>query len=799
MRDGFKDVAQRILHDWTLIEMSNALRIEVITLREVMDGLKNELLMCKRAMSDDGVVKTFVERLRPGVMLARVRPTKNESSRPISEDSGGNGGDRDKGQWIDDRENSLSSQEVASTDRDRIKPSGNHGKAKSVSKKNVSSTLKCYFCDDPHMIRGCPEKNRFAAIVRGEDKSEGEVVNDGVIARVKAVKPGERLSTNASGARKSRINKRDPLKCFLCQRAHRARSCPNTEKLGVNASGEAGNQGPSRKAEGKETRATGVFPVQRSTYSAGMPKPNQAFQGKDKAESSEPAKLGSMVFTSVKVNQIQKQNGLSKPNFAKELAKDAEEVVVTVEAGVGKGPKESETFQEQSSSVHTESEPWSKLMNLRHDGTLKEYASQFEELMLQVPELTEEDAFFTFTDGLKPWAKATMERRGIKELSKALIAAESIIELGVNKTSKPKLKAGGNDKSIQDEGQSNNDEEQGSSSDACSSDACSSEVCSNGEHLSADHSSGEHMSRKYMYDVGTSKADKCLTPRARKEKTKGHRSKGPQELQAYLDKSEWSEKMEKLRIELPKDMGEDKGATDPCMSNKDVENLGLKAEPSKGAIKTDNFEEVPTEWNVILGSTIEETTEKGLMESKISRDMMGEKFPPMGHLKHIPSVEFDSPSLMSIGRGPNHLFAELSKARKPRCFDKASKVIKTKCSHLATRASLDQPLCLVLPIVRAEIASRVFFSEFFQSAKVNQVLALLLKQDKRVGGMKAVLFVYATEGLESMAFTANAVSLVTYFIGYMNFSLTKSANTLTNFMGTTFTLALLGESLPIHF
>ncbi|GMI91205.1 ABA-importing transporter 1, NRT1/ PTR family 4.6, nitrate transporter 1:2 [Hibiscus trionum] len=67
-----------------------------------------------------------------------------------------------------------------------------------------------------------------------------------------------------------------------------------------------------------------------------------------------------------------------------------------------------------------------------------------------------------------------------------------------------------------------------------------------------------------------------------------------------------------------------------------------------------------------------------------------------------------------------------------------------------------------------------------------------LKYDKGVGGTKAALFVYATEGLESMAFTANAVSLVTYFIRYMNFSLTKSANTVTNFMGTSFILALLG-------
>ncbi|KAK6939550.1 Proton-dependent oligopeptide transporter family [Dillenia turbinata] len=68
-------------------------------------------------------------------------------------------------------------------------------------------------------------------------------------------------------------------------------------------------------------------------------------------------------------------------------------------------------------------------------------------------------------------------------------------------------------------------------------------------------------------------------------------------------------------------------------------------------------------------------------------------------------------------------------------------------------------------------------------------------KDKRLGGMRAVLFVYAMEGLENMAFISNAVSLVTYFYGYMNFSLTKSATTLTNFMGTSFLLALFGGFL----
>lgn len=43
-----------------------------------------------------------------------------------------------------------------------------------------------------------------------------------------------------------------------------------------------------------------------------------------------------------------------------------------------------------------------------------------------------------------------------------------------------------------------------------------------------------------------------------------------------------------------------------------------------------------------------------------------------------------------------------------------------------------------------------------------------------------------------MAFIANGVSLVTYFYGYMNYSITKSATTLTNFLGTAFLLSIFG-------
>lgn len=46
--------------------------------------------------------------------------------------------------------------------------------------------------------------------------------------------------------------------------------------------------------------------------------------------------------------------------------------------------------------------------------------------------------------------------------------------------------------------------------------------------------------------------------------------------------------------------------------------------------------------------------------------------------------------------------------------------------------------------------------------------------------------------LDNMGFVANMVSLVLYFYMVMHFDLSSSANTLTNFMGSTFLLSLVG-------
>ncbi|XAR56251.1 hypothetical protein NMG60_11036657 [Bertholletia excelsa] len=63
------------------------------------------------------------------------------------------------------------------------------------------------------------------------------------------------------------------------------------------------------------------------------------------------------------------------------------------------------------------------------------------------------------------------------------------------------------------------------------------------------------------------------------------------------------------------------------------------------------------------------------------------------------------------------------------------------------------------------------------------------------GGMKAAAFVLGLQAFEIMAIAAVGNNLITYVINEMHFSLSKSANVVTNFIGTVFILALLGGYL----
>ncbi|KAL8482338.1 hypothetical protein ACS0TY_028492 [Phlomoides rotata] len=63
------------------------------------------------------------------------------------------------------------------------------------------------------------------------------------------------------------------------------------------------------------------------------------------------------------------------------------------------------------------------------------------------------------------------------------------------------------------------------------------------------------------------------------------------------------------------------------------------------------------------------------------------------------------------------------------------------------------------------------------------------------GGMTAAIFVLGLQGFEMMAVAAVGNNLITYVFNEMHFPLSKSANTVTNFVGTVFLLSLLGGFL----
>ncbi|KAE8709981.1 hypothetical protein F3Y22_tig00110328pilonHSYRG01026 [Hibiscus syriacus] len=142
---------------------ANETQAEVIALRNGVDELKKEILICNGAMSELGVLKTFLGGFRPGTMLGEEQDDAQRLSETI----------------------------VSSTIRSQGKPSGKNDKAKSsVKKKTSKEKLKCYFFDDSHLIRGCPHKSHLTVIVRGIDEPEGEVARLGTIASVNVVKKG---------------------------------------------------------------------------------------------------------------------------------------------------------------------------------------------------------------------------------------------------------------------------------------------------------------------------------------------------------------------------------------------------------------------------------------------------------------------------------------------------------------------------------------------------------------------------------------------------------------------------------
>nr|GEW24303.1 putative retrotransposon Gag domain, aspartic peptidase domain protein [Tanacetum cinerariifolium] len=76
---------------------------------------------------------------------------------------------------------------------------------------------------------------------------------------------------------------------------------------------------------------------------------------------------------------------------------------------------------------------------LKQSGTIREYVKEFTTLVLEIPELSDQDSLFYFLDGLQGWAKTELERRGVQDLATAIAHAEALIDFSSRRdSSKPR-------------------------------------------------------------------------------------------------------------------------------------------------------------------------------------------------------------------------------------------------------------------------------------------------------------------------------------------------------------------------
>ncbi|RVX02929.1 hypothetical protein VitviT2T_020572 [Vitis vinifera] len=65
---------------------------------------------------------------------------------------------------------------------------------------------------------------------------------------------------------------------------------------------------------------------------------------------------------------------------------------------------------------------------LKHTGSIRDYVKEFSALMLEIPNMTQEELLFNFMDNLQGWAEQELRRRGVQDLATAMAIAESLTD-----------------------------------------------------------------------------------------------------------------------------------------------------------------------------------------------------------------------------------------------------------------------------------------------------------------------------------------------------------------------------------
>ncbi|WJZ81415.1 hypothetical protein VitviT2T_001260 [Vitis vinifera] len=68
------------------------------------------------------------------------------------------------------------------------------------------------------------------------------------------------------------------------------------------------------------------------------------------------------------------------------------------------------------------------MRRLKHTSSIRDYVKEFSSLMLEIPNMTQEELLFNFMDNLQGWAEQELRRRGVQDLATAMAIAESLTD-----------------------------------------------------------------------------------------------------------------------------------------------------------------------------------------------------------------------------------------------------------------------------------------------------------------------------------------------------------------------------------
>ncbi|RVW19206.1 hypothetical protein VitviT2T_030342 [Vitis vinifera] len=68
------------------------------------------------------------------------------------------------------------------------------------------------------------------------------------------------------------------------------------------------------------------------------------------------------------------------------------------------------------------------MRRLKHTCSIRDYVKEFSSLMVEIPNMTQEELLFNFMDNLQGWAEQELRHRGVQDLATAMAIAESLTD-----------------------------------------------------------------------------------------------------------------------------------------------------------------------------------------------------------------------------------------------------------------------------------------------------------------------------------------------------------------------------------